>query len=326
MNRIRLFFTAVLLCSMAATAQNSVILQNAAMELKKLQDTMFFAHSDNNRFNANEKFIERLENTLEMANSFRYPFSELNKISILTSKDKRFRIFTWAIVSSEGNYDNYGFVQAENEATGEYEVYALKARNQEIFSPQEQKLSDTCWFGAVYYDLITSKYENITYYTLLGWDGKDIYSKRKVIEPITFKHNSGRPSFGAAIFYKQKGIKRIIFEYAPDVSFNLKYDEQFFEIGGVKKAKRRTGRRNRPFEVEEKKISQSLMIVYDELESKTDAISGFNQLNVPSGKVNGLIFERGRWRKVENLVPRNTKKKNEIDINNYNFNKEKKLY
>ncbi len=275
---------------MAATAQNSVILQNAAMELKKLQDTMFFAHSDNNRFNANEKFIERLENTLEMANSFRYPFSELNKISILTSKDKRFRIFTWAIVSSEGNYDNYGFVQAENEATGEYEVYALKARNQEIFSPQEQKLSDTCWFGAVYYDLITSKYENITYYTLLGWDGKDIYSKRKVIEPITFKHNSGRPSFGAAIFYKQKGIKRIIFEYAPDVSFNLKYDEQFFEIGGVKKAKRRTGRRNRPFEVEEKKISQSLMIVYDELESKTDAISGFNQLNVPSGKVNGLIF------------------------------------
>ncbi len=317
---------ATLLGSFALMAQNSIMLENAEEELKVLQDTMFLAKSDNARFNANERFIERLENSLEMANSFRYPFSSLERISILTSADKRFRIFTWAVISSDGVYDNYGFVQAENEATGEYEVYRLQSKNEEIFAPEEQKLSDSCWFGAVYYELITTKHENITYYTLLGWDGKDIYSKRKVIEPITFKHNSGRPSFGAAIFYKQKGIKRMIFEYAPDVSFNLKYDDQFFEIGGIKKKKKRYGRNSNAFEVEDKKIEQNLMILYDELESKNDAILGFNQLNVPSGKVIGLVFERGRWRKVENLVPRNAKKKKEIDVNTYDFSKERKLY
>ena len=178
----------------------------------------------------------------------------------------------------------------------------------------------------MYYDLITSKHENITYYTLLGFDGKDIYSKRKVIEPITFKHNSGRPTFGAPIFYKQKGLKRMIFEYAPDAAFNLLYDNQFFEVGGIKKAGKKPMKKNRPFEVEEKQIEKAWLILYDELESKTDAVSGFMQLNVPSGKVEGMVFERGRWRKVDNLVPRNKKKKNETDNGNYDFSKEKRLY
>lgn len=311
---------------MVAYAQNSVFLQNAEQELRNLQDTMFFADSDNERFNANERFKEKLGNCLEMPNSFSYSFDALNRISILTSQDKRFRVFTWAIISSEGSYDNFGFVQAKNEATGEYEVYPLLARNDEIYSPEEQKLSDTCWFGAVYYELITSKYENITYYTLLGWDGKDIYSKRKVIEPVTFKHNSGRPVFGASVFYKMKTLKRMIFEYAPDVSFNLKYESQYFEVGGIKKAKKKRVGKNKPFEVEEKKLERSKMILYDELESKTDGVVGLKQLNVPSGKVLGLTFERGRWRSLETPVPRNKKKKNEVDEGHYNFGKEKRLY
>lgn len=326
MNKLSVIFFALCFGCFFVSAQNSVVMQNAESEMATLQDSMFQAVSDNERFNANERFIEKLENCLEMQNSFRYDFALLDRISILTSKDKRFKIFTWAIVSSEGEFFNYGFVQAENEASGEYEVYKLMARNDDIYSPQEQKLSDTCWFGAVYYELITTKHENITYYTLLGWDGKDIYSRRKVIEPVTFKHNSGRPSFGAPVFYKQKGVRRMIFEYAPDVAFNLIYDNQFFELGGVKKAKKRTGRKNRAFEVEDKKIERTWVILYDELESKSDGVVGFSQLNVPSGKVEGLSFERGKWRKIENLVPRNEKKKNEVDNGNYDFGKEKKLY
>lgn len=326
MKRNILVLVCLLGLTLLAKGQSSSFLQNMEEQMSALQDTMFMAGNDNERFNANERFISALENCLEMPNSFNHDFALLDKISILTSKDKRFRIFTWAVVSSEGEYSNYGFIQAKNEASGEYEVYRLMARNDEIFSPQEQKLSDSCWFGAVYYDLITSKHENITYYTLLGFDGKDIYSKRKVIEPITFKHNSGRPTFGAPIFYKQKGLKRMIFEYAPDAAFNLLYDNQFFEVGGIKKAGKKPMKKNRPFEVEEKQIEKAWLILYDELESKTDAVSGFMQLNVPSGKVEGMVFERGRWRKVDNLVPRNKKKKNETDNGNYDFSKEKRLY
>ena len=303
-----------------------IMLQNAEQELSSLMNVMFSSKDDNERFNANEKFLTLLDNVLEYQNSFDYPFENLDKISILTSSDKKFKIFTWAVFSNEGDYDNFGMIQARNETTEEYEIYRLWDRSDDVFSPQEAKLTDTSWFGAVYYELITTKNENITYYTLLGWDGKDIYSKRKIIEPITFKRNSGRPNFGASIFYKEKQLKRMIFEYAPTASFNLKWDNQYHKEGGVKKAKQKGMKKNKPFEVEEAKIERSQMILYDELEPMCDGLGMVKNLSVPSGKVVGLRFERGKWRKVENLIPRNSKRKNEIDVNNYNFNKEKRLY
>ncbi len=303
-----------------------IMLQNAEQELSSLMNVMFSSKDDNERFNANEKFLTLLDNVLEYPNSFDYPFENLDKISILTSSDKKFKIFTWAVFSNEGDYDNFGMIQARNETTEEYEIYRLWDRSDDVFSPQEAKLTDTSWFGAVYYELITTKNENITYYTLLGWDGKDIYSKRKIIEPITFKRNSGRPSFGASIFYKEKQLKRMIFEYAPTASFNLKWDNQYHKEGGVKKAKQKGMKKNKPFEVEEAKIERSQMILYDELEPMCDGLGMVKNLSIPSGKVVGLRFERGKWRKVENLIPRNSKRKNEIDVNNYNFNKEKRLY
>lgn len=303
-----------------------IMLQNAEQELSSLMNVMFSSKDDNERFNANEKFLTLLDNVLEYPNSFDYPFENLDKISILTSSDKKFKIFTWAVFSNEGDYDNFGMIQARNETTEEYEIYRLWDRSDDVFSPQEAKLTDTSWFGAVYYELITTKNENITYYTLLGWDGKDIYSKRKIIEPITFKRNSGRPNFGASIFYKEKQLKRMIFEYAPTASFNLKWDNQYHKEGGVKKAKQKGMKKNKPFEVEEAKIERSQMILYDELEPMCDGLGMVKNLSVPSGKVVGLRFERGKWRKLENLIPRNSKRKNEIDVNNYNFNKEKRLY
>lgn len=298
-------FFATPLCS------QDIMLQNAEQELSSLMNVMFSSKDDNERFNANEKFLTLLDNVLEYPNSFDYPFENLDKISILTSSDKKFKIFTWAVFSNEGDYDNFGMIQARNETTEEYEIYRLWDRSDDVFSPQEAKLTDTSWFGAVYYELITTKNENITYYTLLGWDGKDIYSKRKIIEPITFKRNSGRPNFGASIFYKEKQLKRMIFEYAPTASFNLKWDNQYHKEGGVKKAKQKGMKKNKPFEVEEAKIERSQMILYDELEPMCDGLGMVKNLSVPSGKVVGLRFERGKWRKVENLIPRNSKRKNE---------------
>lgn len=304
----------------------SIMLQNAEKELSSLMNVMFSSRDDNERFNANEKFINILDNVLEYPHSFDYPFKSLDKISILSSSDKRFKIFTWAIFSNEGNYDNFGIIQARNENTEEYEIYRLFDRSDDVFSPEEAKLTDTSWFGAVYFDLITTKNENITYYTLLGWDGKDIYSKRKIIEPITFKRNSGRPYFGASIFYKEKQLQRKIFEYAPTASFNLKWDNQFHTEGGIKKAKQKGVKKAKPFETEAQKVEKNWMILYEELEPMYDGLGMVKNLSVPSGKVVGLKFERGKWRRVDNLIPRNSKKKDEIDVNIYNFNKEKRLY
>ena len=91
-----------------------------------------------------------------------------------------------------------------------------------------------------------------------------------------------------------------------------------YEVGGLKK--------NKPFETEAQKIEKTWMILYEELEPMHDGLGMVKNLSVPSGKVVGLRFDRGKWRKVENLIPRNSKKKNEINVNFYDFNKEKRLY
>ncbi len=322
----RIVFVLMMCLSAAGAGAQELMLQNSEKELQQLMDRMFNSRSDNERFHANEQFLTVLDNALEYGDSFYYPFDSLSGISILTSPDKQFRIFTWAVFSSEGSYDNFGYIQAKNASTDEYETYRLWDRSDDIFNVQEEKLSDTMWLGAVYYDLIQIKEDGKTYYTLLGWDGKDIYSKRKIIEPVSFRRNSARPVFGASVFYRQKNLKRMVFEYAPTTAFNLKWDNQYYTVKEIRKAKGGLFKKARPFQVEEQKTEKEWMIVYDELEPMYDGVGNFEQLYVPSGSVVGLRFENGRWRKVENLVPRNAKKKNEQDNGNYDYSNQRRLY
>lgn len=290
-------------------------MQGFELILKPLMEEMLSAGTDNERFAANEKFISNLEDALNWEKSFSYNFPTLKDISIITSPDKQFKIFTWAIVSESGDYENFGFVQSKNSSNGEYEVYRLFDKSDYCFQPEIEKLNDSTWFGAVYYDLIVTKNEGNTYYTLLGWDGNNIYSRRKIIEPITFRKGSGRPIFGQTVFYKDKDRKRYIFEYSTETTFNLKYDLQYYNISSNKKAKSTLLHKAKPFEVEAPETEKRQMIFFDILEPMSSGMDGFTQGYVPSGEVTGLYFEDGRWKKLkQNVLPRNKKnKKDEYD-------------
>lgn len=275
-------------------------------QMKELIDKATNSPKDNERFNANEKLITIMEEVLSMDKSFSYPFSSLTRISNLKSSDNKFRIFTWAVVSQDGTYENFGFVQAKNKTTGEYEVYKLKDRSEEILAPEISKTDNETWFGAVYYELLTMDYEGRKIYTLLGFDGNNIYTKRRVIEFISFKSRSAKPIFGANLFHKDRDRYRYIFEYNPDANFFLRWDNQYYEDKNInKKKKRRTFRQQKaPAQVN---IVQDYMIVYDVLEPMFEGMEGSlrTQFYVSSGYVNGFKFERGRWRLIENVQPRN---------------------
>ncbi|MFA6199655.1 MAG: hypothetical protein WC679_04530 [Bacteroidales bacterium] len=311
-------------------SQNNETIKGFETQMKALVDLMCDAPTDNERFNANEKLIAIFDEVLPMEKSFHYPFDELKRISKLKSSDNRFRIFTWAVVSQDGSFENFGFVQSKNETSGEYEVYKLHDKSDEIFNPEFAKCDNENWFGAVYYDLITTKYEDRTFYTLLGFDGNSIYTKRKIIEPIVFKARSGKPEFGASYFYKDKERKRYIFEYNPENNFILRWDDQYYEDKKVKepsffnrifKKNEYQSRKNNT----ELTLSQEQMIVYDVLESMFEGVSDMSQFNVASGVVNGFKFERGRWRLVENVLARNkiTKKEKKLEVKSNLFNRHK---
>ncbi|MDD4002333.1 MAG: hypothetical protein PHU35_06030, partial [Bacteroidales bacterium] len=285
------------------------------VQLKELMNLIFDAPTDNERFNANEKFIEVMDQVLSMNNSFNYPFSQLNRVSNLKSSDNKFRIFTWAVVSQDRSYENFGFIQSKNEISGEYEVYKLNDKSEEIFNPEFDKCDNDNWFGAVYFELLTNKYEDRTFYTLLGVDGNNIYTKRKVIEPILFKSRSGKPEFGANQFYKQKDKRRIVFEYNSEARFFMKWDNQYYEdkqrgkkqslISSIFNKKSNQIRTNAP----EAPVVREEMIVYEVLEPMFEGLEGKTQFYVSSGYVNGFKFEKGRWRLVESVLPRNKEEK-----------------
>jgi hypothetical protein len=66
----------------------------------------------------------------------------------------------------------------------------------------------------LYNRIIVKKNGSKTYYTLLGWDGNDKFSQKKIIDVLTFDQN-GAPRFGADIFnFGKRYPKRVIFEYS----------------------------------------------------------------------------------------------------------------
>lgn len=302
--RILIFFIGILL-SVNIFSQNSETFGQFELQMKELIDLVIDSPNDNERFNANEKLLTTMEEVMGLEKSFNYPFSSLKRISNLKSPDNKFRIFTWAIVSHDGKYENFGLIQVKNETTSEYETYILKDKSEEIFNPEMTKTDNQTWFGAVYYELLTMDYEGRKVYTLIGYDGNDIYTKRKIIDFISFKPRSSKPIFGANNFYKERDRTRYIFEYNPDAKFFLLWDNQYYEDKNLAR-KKRTFFKPKPRTIEPN-IVKDYMIVYDVLEPMYEGMEGKTQFYISSGYVNGFKFERGKWRLIENVQPRNKK-------------------
>ncbi|MDR1006648.1 MAG: hypothetical protein LBL74_07270 [Bacteroidales bacterium] len=328
-----LVFGFMALCVMVSSAQSRQAMENFENQLKPLMDEMFYAPIDNQKFNANEKFIALMADILTYPKSFSYPFERLTsnnvdsmRISVLCPTDNRFRIYTWSIKNDFGEVENFGFVQVPNPEEKENFVYRLFDKSEESIYPEEAKLHDTNWFGAVYYSLITTKYDGNSYYTLLGWDGKDIYSQRKIIEPISIKASNGQPTFGSAVFYKEKNRKRCIFEYSPKANFILRYDNQFVERRLTKK----TQRNKKIIPQSKTEIERDMMIVYDSLQSMFGDFESLPQYNIASYEFNGFKFEKGKWKRVVGVVPRNKpdkiRDKQNEDPNKSNIKKKSGLF
>jgi hypothetical protein len=311
-------FIALLFCflfSWSLFSQSNQTFLEFENQMRDYMDLMYDAPTDNERFNANEKLMLIFEEVLSMEKSFAYPFEQLSRISNLKSSDNFFRIFTWAIVSQDGSFESFGFVQAKNAQTDEYEVYKLTDKSDEIFNPELAKCDNNTWFGAVYYELITTKYDDRTFYTLLGFDANNIYTKRRVIEPISFKSRSGKPEFGASYFYKDRDRRRYVFEYNAEARFVLKWDNQYYED---KSKKNKSSSKNSLFKKRQRQttpavipVVQEQMIVYEVLKpmyESVEGMEGMSQFYVPSEQINGFKFERGRWRFIERVLARNSDK------------------
>jgi len=244
---------------------------------------------DFQRLGANHSFKELLIEALNKPGAFQYPFDSLKYISKIYSPDKRFRFFSWYVELTDGVFENFGILHVYNQRRKQYEVKVMQDMKKQTKEPEYQTLKAENWYGAVYYAIIHQNYSGRDTYTLLGYDGNNKLSSRKLIEVMRLSAQ-GEPTFGYTVFrFDKNKHKRIIFEYSSRVSMSLKFEKQFAEQGKKRKE----------------------MIVFDRLAPMHESLKGQYMFYMPETNVfDGFLFEDGRWQFIKDVDARNPRQRN----------------
>ncbi len=281
----------MLMC-LPSQAQDADVMTAYEQELQQLFNHVFYDATDNERYNANEQALSTFYNALEQKKSFFWDWNLGKGVSVLTSSDRQFRIITWAVMRDNGERECFGFLQSYNEKDERYDIHTLIDRSDEIINKEEMVLSPDNWLGSVYQEIIETKHEGKTFYTLLGWTGVDALTQRKVIEPLFFRGSSAMPQFGQNLFRREKNRRRVVLEYTNTAMVNLRYDEQFVRTFTNKRVK---GKKGRTINVREQHDNKTKMIIFDEIAPMVVGMEGLYQYYIPTGTEKAYVFTEGRW-------------------------------
>lgn len=244
---------------------------------------------DSQKIKYNDLITEIIDNALNDDASFNYPFDSVRHLGKLTSPDKLFRFYTWNLVFSDGTYRYFGFVQYYRKNKDDFVVYRLHDKSDIIADADNVTLYALNWYGALYYEIIKKTYSRRTYYTLLGWDGNNDLTRKKIIEIVRFSA-SGKPVFGASVFkFDKKKRKRIFFEYSAKTNMTLTYNEKYD------------------------------MIIFDHLSPVNSSGNNLYQYYGSDFSNDALYFEKGKWHLIEDVDVRNPRMK--VPKKKWHYNK-----
>lgn len=289
--RLIAFFAVMVLSCMTAQAQSKEAMQGYQQRLTALLQRVATAPTDNERYLASEEAVHVLAAALEEEESERWQWQLPTTASVLTSPDRKLRVFTWAVVRDDGEYECFGAVQFYDDREEEYRYELLNDKSEEIMNREESMLKPDNWLGSVYQELIQTTFSGRTFYTLLGWNGVDNLTDRKVIEPVTIR--GGQLLFGGPLFRRERNQRRIVLEYTNDAMVNLRYEEQFVEE--VTRERVKVKGTNRYRTEESRKTHKEKMILFDEVEPQVPGMEGLFQYYVPSGVELAYAFIDGKW-------------------------------
>ncbi len=183
-----------------------------------------------NRFLATRALILKLKEALKSPNSFKYPFKRLQTVSIQYPADSTFRIFTWQLYVDVNEYRYYGAIQMN---TPDLQLIPLIDRSfdMEEMNLETAKLTNDKWYGTLCYNIRQVETPRGNYYLLFGFDGYKFFTKRKLIDVLTFQ--DGKPVFGAPVFLSEDqggnsfSKSRVLLEYSAEASVKLNYDPTY---------------------------------------------------------------------------------------------------
>ncbi len=212
----------LLQCYAFSMAQNESYLE-IEDELKSYAENFLnLSVSDEEKEAANAAFVEKLFAFAQETKSLDKSFDDIKNLSVRKSPDGKVKTYTWFLLSKNYGYKSYGILQHLDEKK-QLNAYVLKEMEDLPRGIMNKTLSVDNWFGCLYYDIQEFTYKKEKIYVLLGFDGNDGITSRKVIETLTFP--KGKPRFGDNLFESSnKMYSRILFEYSAKITMGVRYD------------------------------------------------------------------------------------------------------
>ena len=239
--------------------------------LKAKLDIIQNGIDENEKLLANQEFVNILKRTLKLKISFDFAFDSLKSISILQSPDNYFKIYNWFIENDDNTYRFYAMIQFKNTKN---DVIFLNDNSDDILNVEQAELSSDNWYGCLYYNIIKNKAKKS--YTIIGWDGNNEFSTKKIIDVIRFnRYNNIK--FGAPIFKddKQKSKKRVIIEYNNQSPVSVQFNKK------------------------------SKQIIFNNLVPQKKELEGIKAYYVPDGSFNAYEYKKAKWWLIKEIDARN---------------------
>ena len=234
-------------------------------------ENLMNADSDSLKLSLCNKIQQTFQKILHEEESFAYPFAQLDKMGKLFSPDRTFRIYNWNCVLADGTYKYFGLIQRKQKEKINVEIL----EDNELKTEMESIHKSEDWIGALYYQIIPFKSKGQLAYLLLGWDGNNFITNKKIIEILSFTKD-GKAQFGMPIIsWRGKVLSRVVFEYAKQARMSLQYHEK------------------------EKRI------VFDHLAPSSPRYQNQFEYYGPDFSYDALQYRKGKWELVENIDVRN---------------------
>ena len=197
--------------------------ENFEKELEVRFKNLRNASGDSSKLSISQNIMVDLKKILRKKGSFTYSFNKLENLGKVASPNRQLRIFSWNCILKNGHYRYFALLLKK---TGrKVELFELH-QNQSVKESMESKLSANQWLGALYYQIIPFTQNGNNLYLLLGWDGNNNRTSKKLIETLGFS-KTGEPEFGFPVInWRGKYLSRVIFEYSKQVQMKLKFHER----------------------------------------------------------------------------------------------------
>jgi hypothetical protein len=208
------------------SVSDSKVLKQKEDSLKYLAKNLIVDSLTGARMRNDSLFIRTLVRSLQVKNSFYYPFDSVQGVSKLYAPDSTFRIFSWSL-SYDDFYSRQRAAIQYKTPDGSLKLVPLTDYSEFTTAPTDSIRSKDNWIGAVYYNIIKTEYNGKKYYTLFGFDDNSLRSSKKWIDVLTFD-NGNLPEFGGNFSFendtaKRSLQKRFFIEYKKEASTLVNY-------------------------------------------------------------------------------------------------------